>query len=151
MKNKAFDAVIALWDSVVQNGKKIGISGALLPKQMCYNKLKHCNRPQSPRKREKPVIIQSFSWWQLNQLNSHSGWLQFNKHLRDRKNHFPWNFLRSQGACNKKKKKTKKMGSKTRHNMLQFGILGEKKMIEGFSKRTIQYAGYLIIVKGSSK
>ena len=49
------------------------------------------------------------------------------------------------------KKKKKKVGSKTRHNMLQFGILGEKKMIEGFSKLTIQYAGYLIIVKGSSK
>ena len=40
---KQSDAVIALWDSVVQNGKKIGISGALLPEKRCYNKLEHFN------------------------------------------------------------------------------------------------------------
>ena len=41
---KHLDAVVALWDSVVQNGEKIGISGALLPsKKTCYNNLKHCN------------------------------------------------------------------------------------------------------------
>ena len=38
------------------------------------------------------------------QLNRQSGWLQFNKHLLDCKNHFQWNFLQSQGAYNKKKK-----------------------------------------------
>ena len=45
---------------------------------------------------------------------------------------------------------------KTLHNasyILKFEkcIAGWKKMTEGLSKRTAQYAGYLIIMKGSSK
>ena len=36
--------LILIIPSVVQNGEKIGISGAFLPEKTCYNKLKHCNR-----------------------------------------------------------------------------------------------------------
>ena len=51
----------------VQNGKKIGISGALLPEKTCHNKRKHVTRPQAPRKREKPEIKHLFVVDKLNQ------------------------------------------------------------------------------------